>query len=166
MVAGDLVNTASRLQSVAPPGTVLVGESTYRATSAAIGYEEAGEQVLKGKTAPVAAWRATRRRSGLRGGAGRRAALEPPFVGRDDELRLVTDLFLATARERKPRLVTVVGQAGIGKSRLGWEFEKYIDGVTIDAYWHSGRSPSYGEGISFWALAEMVRERAGIAETE
>jgi class 3 adenylate cyclase/tetratricopeptide (TPR) repeat protein len=165
MVAGDLVNTASRLQGAAPPGSVLVGESTYRATSGAIGYEEAGEQVLKGKTAPVAAWRATQV-VGLRGGGGRRAALEPPFVGRDDELRLLKDLFLATARERKPRLVTVVGQAGIGKSRLGWEFEKYIDGVTIDAYWHSGRSPSYGEGISFWALAEMVRERAGIAETE
>jgi class 3 adenylate cyclase len=165
MVAGDLVNTASRLQGAAPPGTVLVGESTYRATSGAIGYEEAGEQVLKGKTAPIAAWRAVRV-LGMRGGAGRRTALEPPFVGRDDELRLVKDLFHATIRERKPRLVTVVGQAGIGKSRLGWEFEKYIDGVTLNAYWHAGRSPSYGEGISFWALAEMVRERARIAETD
>ncbi len=165
MVAGDLVNSASRLQSVAPPGSVLVGDATYRATSGAIGYEEAGEQVLKGKTAPIAAWRATHV-LGLRGGAGRRVALEPPFVGRDEELRLVKDLFHATIRERKPRLVTIVGQAGIGKSRLGWEFEKYIDGVTITAYWHSGRSPSYGEGISFWALAEMIRERAGIAETD
>ncbi|MGH7418892.1 MAG: ATP-binding protein, partial [Candidatus Rokuibacteriota bacterium] len=60
----------------------------------------------------------------------------------------------------------IIGQAGIGKSRLGWEFEKYIDGVTLTAYWHAGRSPSYGEGISFWALAEMIRERAGIAETD
>jgi class 3 adenylate cyclase/tetratricopeptide (TPR) repeat protein len=165
MVAGDLVNTASRLQGAAPPGTVLVGESTYRATSGAIGYEEAGEQLLKGKAAPVAAWRAVRV-IGMRGGAGRRAALEPPFVGRDDELQLLKDLFHATVRERKPRLVTVVGQAGIGKSRLGWEFEKYIDGVTLTAYWHAGRSPSYGEGISFWALAEMIRERSGIAETD
>jgi class 3 adenylate cyclase/tetratricopeptide (TPR) repeat protein len=165
MVAGDLVNTASRLQGAAPPGTVLVGEATYRATSGAIGYEEAGEQVLKGKTAPIAAWRAVQV-LGMRGGAGRRTALEPPFVGRDDELRLIKDLFHATIRERKPRLVTVVGQAGIGKSRLGWEFEKYIDGVTLTAYWHAGRSPSYGEGISFWALAEMIRERAGIAETD
>ena len=165
MVAGDLVNTASRLQGAAPPGTVLVGESTYRATFGAIGYEEAGEQLLKGKAAPIAAWRAVRV-LGMRGGARRRAALEPPFVGRDEELRLVKDLFHATIRERKPRLVTVVGQAGIGKSRLGWEFEKYIDGVTLTAYWHAGRSPSYGEGISFWALAEMIRERAGIAETD
>jgi tetratricopeptide (TPR) repeat protein len=165
MVAGDLVNTASRLQGVAPPGTVLVGESTRRASADAIAYEEAGEQLLKGKTAPIAAWRAVSVR-GMRGGAGRRDALEAPFVGRDEELRLIKDLFDATVRERKPRLVTVLGQAGIGKSRLGWEFEKYIDGVTQGAFWHSGRSPSYGEGISYWALAEMVRERARIAEGE
>jgi class 3 adenylate cyclase/tetratricopeptide (TPR) repeat protein len=165
IVAGDLVNTASRLQSLAPPGTVLVGESTHRATAEAIAYEEAGEQLLKGKSSPIPAWRAVSV-LGMRGGAGRRSALEAPFVGRDEELRLVKDLFHATIREQKPRLVTIVGQAGIGKSRLGWEFEKYIDGVTINAYWHSGRSPSYGEGISFWALAEMVRERAGIAESD
>ena len=165
LVAGDLVNTASRLQGVAPAGSVLVGEATKRATAEAIAYEEAGDQLLKGKTAPVAAWRAVSV-LGMRGGARRRAALEPPFVGRDEELRLVKELFHATVRESKPRLVTVIGQAGIGKSRLGWEFEKYIDGVTQTAYWHSGRSPSYGEGISFWALAEMVRERAGIAETD
>ncbi len=150
---------------VSPPGAVLVGESTRRATADAIAYEEAGEQLLKGKTAPVAAWRAVSV-TGMRGGAGRRDALEAPFVGRDEELRLLKELFHATVRERKPRLVTVIGQAGIGKSRLGWEFEKYIDGVTQTAYWHAGRSPSYGEGISFWALAEMVRERAGIAEGE
>ncbi|HET9497003.1 MAG TPA: adenylate/guanylate cyclase domain-containing protein, partial [Candidatus Limnocylindria bacterium] len=165
MVAGDLVNSASRLQGVAPPGSVLVGESTRRATAEAISYEEAGEQLLKGKTAPIPAWRAVSV-IGMRGGAGRRDALEAPFVGRDEELRLLKELFHATVRERKPRLVTVIGQAGIGKSRLGWEFEKYIDGVTQTAYWHAGRSPSYGEGISFWALAEMVRERAGIAEGE
>ena len=165
MVAGDLVNTASRLQGVAPPGAVLVGESTRRATADAIAYEQAGEQLLKGKTAPVPAWRAVSV-TGMRGGAGRRDALEAPFVGRDEELRLLKELFHATVRENKPRLVTVIGQAGIGKSRLGWEFEKYIDGVTQTAYWHAGRSPSYGEGISFWALAEMVRERATIAEGE
>jgi class 3 adenylate cyclase/tetratricopeptide (TPR) repeat protein len=165
IVAGDLVNTASRLQGMAPPGTVLVGDATRRATAESIAYEEIGEQQLKGKATPVPAWRAMSV-LGMRGGARRRASLEAPFVGRDEELRLVKDLFHATIRERKPRLVTVIGQAGIGKSRLGWEFEKYIDGVTLDAYWHAGRSPSYGEGISFWALAEMVRERAGIAESD
>ena len=165
IVAGDLVNTASRLQGMAPAGAVLVGESTYRATRDAIAFEDFGDQVLKGKSSPVPAWRAVQV-LGMRGGARRRSALEPPFVGRDEELRLVKDLFHATVRESKPRLVTIIGQAGIGKSRLGWEFEKYIDGVNQDFYWHAGRSPSYGEGISYWALAEMVRERAGIAETD
>jgi tetratricopeptide (TPR) repeat protein len=165
MVAGDLVNTASRLQSVAPPGTVLVGESTQRAASGAILFEPAGEQLLKGKAAPVPAWRAVQV-VGLRGGAGRSGMREAPFVGRDEELRLVKDLFHATGREQKPRLLTVIGQAGIGKSRLAWEFEKYLDGISETGWWHVGRSPAYGEGISFWALAEMIRGRAGIAETD
>ncbi|HEX5579502.1 MAG TPA: adenylate/guanylate cyclase domain-containing protein, partial [Candidatus Limnocylindria bacterium] len=165
MVAGDLVNTASRLQSVAQPGTVLVGEATYRATSNAISYEPAGERALKGKTAPVEAWRAVAVVA-RRGGSGRASTLEPPFVGRDDELQQLKDLFDATGRERKPRLVTVIGQAGIGKSRLAWEFEKYLDGVVETAFWHEGRTPAYGEGISYWALAEMVRLRAQITEGE
>jgi len=165
MVAGDLVNTASRLQSVAVPGAVLVGEATYRAASGAIAFEEVGEQELKGKEAPVRAWRAVAVVA-RRGGQGRAAALEPPFVGRDEELRALKDQFHATARQGKPRLVTIVGQAGIGKSRLGWELEKYLDGVVETVLWHEGRSPSYGEGISYWALAEIVRGRAGIAESE
>ena len=165
MVAGDMVNTASRLQSVAQPGTVLVGEATYRATSNAISYEPAGDRVLKGKSAPVPAWRAVAVVA-RRGGSGRASTLEPPFVGREDELQQLKDLFDATGRERKPRLVTVIGQAGIGKSRLAWEFEKYLDGVVETAYWHEGRTPAYGEGISYWALAEMVRLRAQITEGE
>jgi class 3 adenylate cyclase len=165
MVAGDMVNTASRLQSAAPPGTVLVGESTQRAASGAIAFEEIDAQQLKGKEAPVRAWRAVAVVA-RRGGQGRVAALEPPFVGRDEELRLLKDQFHATAREGKPRLVTIVGQAGIGKSRLAWELEKYLDGVVETVLWHEGRSPSYGEGISYWALAEIVRGRAGIAESE
>jgi class 3 adenylate cyclase/tetratricopeptide (TPR) repeat protein len=165
MVAGDLVNTASRLQGVAQPGTVLVGEATYRATSNAISYEAAGERVLKGKTAPIPAWRAVAVVA-RRGGSGRASTLEPPFVGREDELQQLKDLFDATGRERKPRLVTVIGQAGIGKSRLAWEFEKYLDGVVETAFWHEGRTPAYGEGISYWALAEMVRLRAQITEGE
>ena len=165
MVAGDLVNTASRLQSVAPPGTVLVGESTHRAAAAAIAFEEAGEQVLKGKQAPIAAWRAVRILS-ERGGRNRSEALEAPFVGRREELRLLKDLFHATGREKRLRVVSVIGPAGIGKSRLAWEFLKYVDGMVEDIYWHSGRSPAYGEGISFWALGEMVRERCGLAEQD
>ena len=165
MVAGDLVNTASRLQSVAAPGTVLVGEATQRAASGAISFEPAGEHDLKGKDAPVAAWVALRvvaKRRGL----GRGDRLEAPFVGRDAELRLLKDLFHATSRERRVRLVSITGVAGIGKSRLAWEFLKYVDGVVEPVLWHNGRSPSYGEGVTFWALGEMVRSRAGLVETD
>ena len=165
MVAGDLVNTASRLQSAAPPGSVLVGEATWRATSRAIAYEQAGDQVLRGKTAPVPAWRAMRVVA-KRGGEGRAEGLEAPFVGRDDELRVLKDFFHATSRERRARLISVTGQGGIGKSRLAWEFLKYVDGLLETVYWHQGRSPSYGEGITFWALGEMVRRRAGLAEND
>jgi class 3 adenylate cyclase/tetratricopeptide (TPR) repeat protein len=165
MVAGDLVNTASRLQSVAPPGVVLVGESTRRAAERAIAFEPAGEQTLKGKLAPVPAYRALRVVA-ERGGANRSEGVEAPFVGRDDELRLLKDFFHATGRERQPRLISVTGQAGVGKSRLAWEFLKYIDGVLETVYWHEGRSPAFGDGVTFWALAEMVRRRAGLAERD
>ena len=165
MVAGDLVNTASRLQAAAPPGTVLVGEATLRAAGEAIVFEAAGDQLLRGKAAPVPAWRAVRVVAGRRG-AGRSSRVEPPFVGRDEELQLLKDLLHATARDGRARLASVVGMAGIGKSRLAWELEKYVDGVAADIYWHRGRSPAYGEGLAFWALGEMVRERAGIAESD
>ena len=165
MVAGDLVNTASRLQSAAEPGDVLVGDGTRRATEGAIAYEAVGEQALKGKGAPVAAYRALRVVATV-GGALRTEALEPPFVGRDTEFRLVRDLFHATGRERRARLISLTGQAGIGKSRIAWELQKYLDGLSEILYWHHGRSPSYGEGVTFWALGEMVRKRAGLAETD
>ncbi len=165
MVAGDLVNTASRLQAAAPPGTVLVGEATQRAAADAIVFEPAGERVLRGKAAPVAAWLAIRVVAGRRG-AGRSSRVEPPFVGRDEELQLLKDLLHATARDGRARLASIVGIAGIGKSRLAWELEKYVDGLAADIYWHRGRSPAYGEGLAFWALGEMVRERARIAESD
>jgi class 3 adenylate cyclase/tetratricopeptide (TPR) repeat protein len=165
MVAGDLVNTASRLQSVAPSGAVLVGQATQRAAARAIVFESAGEQILKGKTAPVPAWRAVRVVAGV-GGRNRSETLEAPFVGRDEELRQLKDLFHTTGRDKRARLVSVIGPAGIGKSRLAWEFLKYIDGLVERVWWHDGRSPAYGEGISFWALGEMVRGRAGLLETD
>ena len=165
MVAGDIVNTASRLQSVAAPGSVLVGEATYRAASEAIAFESAGEHALKGKELPLAAWTALRVVS-KRKGLGRSDRLEAPFVGRESELRLLKDLFHATAREQRARLVSITGQAGIGKSRLAWEFLKYVDGVVEGVWWHDGRSPAYGEGVTFWALGEMIRSRAGLLETD
>ena len=165
MVAGDLVNTAARLQSVAPPGTVLVGESTYRTASAAIAFEAVGDQLLKGKQAPVPAWRALRVVA-ERGGRGRAETIEAPFTGRDAELRLLKDLFHATGREGRARLVSITGPAGIGKSRLARELETYLDGVVETVWWHHGRSPAYSGGITFWALGEMVRARCGLAETD
>jgi AAA ATPase domain/Adenylate and Guanylate cyclase catalytic domain len=165
MVAGDLFNTASRIQSAADPGTVLVGDATKRAAEAAIVLEDAGTHALKGKTEPVQLWQALRVVA-LRGGTVKSAGLEPPFVGRDRELRLVKELYHASAVDRRAHLVSVVGIGGIGKSRLGWEFEKYIDGLADDVWWHSGRCLAYGEGVAFWALAEMVRGRARIVEDE
>ncbi len=165
MVLGDTVNSASRVQGMAEPGTVFVDEATWRASSGAIAFEEVGPLTLKGKTETVNAWRALRV-VGKRKGLGRAERLEPPFVGRDDELRLVKDLLHATAREQRARLVSVTGVPGIGKSRLAWEFLKYVDGLVEDVYWHQGRSASYGEGITFGALGEMIRMRAGITETE
>jgi class 3 adenylate cyclase/tetratricopeptide (TPR) repeat protein len=165
LVAGDLVNTASRLQSVAQAGTVLVGETTRDAAAGAIAFEPAGESLLKGKSAPVAAYRALRVVAKTRG-VGRSDALEPPFVGRDVEFRLVRDTFHTTARDRRARLVSITGEAGVGKSRLAWEFSKYTDGLADQLFWHEGRSPAYGEGISFWALGEMARKRCGLLEAD
>jgi class 3 adenylate cyclase/tetratricopeptide (TPR) repeat protein len=165
LLAGDLVNTAARLQSVAPAGSVLVGESTMHAASAALAFEPAGDQLLKGKSAPVPAWRALRVVAQRRG-AGRAETLETPFVGRDEEFRLLRELLHLGGRDPRARLVSVTGPAGIGKSRLAWELEKYIDGVVERIYWHHGRCPAYGEGIAFWALGEMVRRRCGLAESD
>lgn len=165
MVAGDLVNTASRIQSSADPGTVLVGDSTRHATEAAIAYADAGVHVLKGKADPVPLHRAQRVTAG-RAGVLRGAGSEMPFVGRGRELRLVKELYHASAEERRAHLVTVSGVAGVGKSRLVWEFEKYADGLADDVLWHRGRCLAYGEGVVYWALAEMVRMRAGIHEDD
>jgi len=165
MVAGDLVNTASRIQSIAPPGAVYVGEATKRATEAAVIYEDPSNHSVKGKTELVRLWRAARVVS-LRGGVLRPTGLEPPFVGRDRELRLIKELLDSSAEEKRAHLLSVVGVAGIGKSRLSWELFKYVDGLAETVWWHRGRCLPYGEGASYGALAEMVKMRAGIIEDE
>jgi class 3 adenylate cyclase/tetratricopeptide (TPR) repeat protein len=165
MVAGDAVNTAARVQSAAEPGSVLVDTPTQRLAASAIGFADAGKHTLKGKAGPVRLHRAVRVLAGV-GGSQRIDGLEAPLTGRDAELRTVKELFHAAADRRVPRLVLASGAAGVGKSRLGWEFEKYADGLADDLWWHRGRCLSYGEGVAFWALAEIVRQRLGIAEED
>jgi class 3 adenylate cyclase/tetratricopeptide (TPR) repeat protein len=163
MVAGDVVNTAARIQSIAEPGTVLVDETTREATARAITYAPAGEHMLKGKAEPVRVSTAVQVVAGS-GGAQRFDGLEAPFLGRDRDLRMIKELFHDSAEHSRARLVVVSGAAGVGKSRLGWEFFKYLDGISQMALWHVGRCLSYGEGVAYWALAEMVRMRLRIAE--
>ncbi|MGB2952425.1 MAG: adenylate/guanylate cyclase domain-containing protein [Gaiellaceae bacterium] len=154
MVAGDVVNAASRIQALASPGAVLVGDATRRASEAAIAYEDAGVQELKGKAEPLQLWRALRVIAARRG-EGRATALEAPFVGRDGELRLVKDLFHAASDEHRARLVSVVGVAGVGKSRLSWEFQKYVDGLIEQISWQRGRCLAYGEGVAFMSESAL-----------
>jgi class 3 adenylate cyclase/tetratricopeptide (TPR) repeat protein len=165
MVLGDTVNTASRLQSIAEPGTVLVDDVTRRASEAAIAYEDAGEHRVKGREQTVHAWTALRVVAGA-GGARRSVGLEAPFVARARELQTIVETAEASAVDGQARLVAVIGEAGSGKSRLLWEYFKYVDGVEKVVLWHQGRCLSYGEGVSYWALAEIVRTRAGINEED
>ena len=165
MVAGDAVNTAARVQAAAAPGQVLTDVATRRLAGSAVGFAEAGSHQLKGKAEPQELWRATWVLAGV-GGSQRVDGLEAPLTGRDAELRTVRELFHAVAERRVPRLVLVSGPAGVGKSRLGWEFRKYIEGLAEQVWWHRGRCLSYGEGVAFWALAEIVRQRLGIAEED
>jgi hypothetical protein len=143
MVAGDAVNTASRVQAAAEPGSVLADVPTQRLTGSAIAFADAGERTLKGKAGPQRLWRAVRVLSAV-GGSQRVDGLEAPLTGRDAELRTIKDLFHAAAERKVPRLVLVSGPAGVGKSRLGWEFEKYADGLAAEVWWHRGRCLSYG----------------------
>ena len=163
MVAGDAVNTAARIQAAATPGEVWVDDTTRAATAAAVAYDDVGAHELKGKAEAVRLF-AARTVVAAIGGARRVDGLEAPFAGRDSEIRLVKELFHATLEEGRPRLVAVFGAAGVGKSRLGWEFDKYIDGINDTVHWHRGRCLSYGEGVAFWALAEIVRGRLGVLE--
>ncbi len=164
MVAGDVVNTAARLQSAAPVNGVLVGETTWRATSTAIDYAEREPVTAKGKAQPVPVWEATAARArfgvdpGQRGGAA--------LVGRDEELGLLVDALARARRERSPQLVTLVGVPGIGKSRLVYELFRHIEQGDELTYWRQGRALPYGEGVTLWALSEIVKAHAGILETD
>ncbi|MGH3118708.1 MAG: adenylate/guanylate cyclase domain-containing protein, partial [Gaiellales bacterium] len=165
LVVGDRVNTAARVQSAAAPGAVLVDDVTRGATHAAIAFTDAGEHVVKGKAEPLHLWQAMRVVAGVRG-AARVDGLEAGFVGHETELSLVKALLHDTVDRRSARMVTVSGQAGVGKTRLAWEFEKYTDGLVDALLWHHGRCLSYGDGVAYWALAQMIRDRLGIADED
>ena len=165
MVAGDAVNTASRVQSVADPGSVWVDDTTRALTAAAVSYIDVGEHWLKGKSEPARLWQARAVVADL-GGGQRVDGLEAPLVGREREVRLIKELFHATHESQRPRLVVLDGEPGVGKSRLAWEFEKYVDGLKAITRWHRGRCLSYGDGVAFWALAEALRPRLGLTESD
>jgi class 3 adenylate cyclase/tetratricopeptide (TPR) repeat protein len=163
-VVGDVVNTASRLQGVAPAGGVVVGEATFRATSRVFDYQELGPVPVKGKADPVPVWRllAARSRTGIE--AIRRAGT--PFVGRKAELDLLEGLFERTLADRTVRLVTVVGEPGVGKSRFVSELATSVDDRPKLVTWRQGRCLPYGDGITFWALGEIVKAQAGILDSD
>ncbi len=160
-VVGDTVNVASRLQSAARPGTVTVGERTMRATSAAVRYEPLAPLELKGKSEPVPAWEALgviAAHSVRRVSSGR----ESPLVGRDYELGTLESLHERVTREGRPHLVTLIGEAGVGKSRLLREFERRIAPSAVSI----GRCLAYGSSIVYWALGEVLRAECGIVDSD
>lgn len=157
MVAGDPVNTAARVQSVAAPGTVWVDESTRQLTHTAVTFADRGAHALKGKDVPVPLWQALAV-VGTVGGGQRADGLEAAMVGRERELRLVKDLFHDTEASRSPSMLLVSGGPGLGKTRLGWEFSKYIDGLSGSVRWLEARCSAYGQA-PFHALADAFRGR-------
>jgi predicted ATPase/class 3 adenylate cyclase len=164
MASGDVVNTAARLQSAASVDGILVGEQTFRATERAIAYRPAEPVVAKGKAEPVAAWEALEARSRFGVDVARRSAA--PLVGRDHEVELLVAALERAVGERTPQLVTLVGVPGIGKSRLLAELFHAIERGDRLVTWRQGRSLPYGEGVSFWAVGEMVKAQAGVLETD
>jgi len=163
MAAGDVVNTTARLQAAAPVNGVLVGETTYRATRDVVEYAEQEAVVGKGKSEPIPVWEAVQLRSRL-GMDVERPVL--PLVGRTRELGVIVDAFERAKSEREPQLVTLVGVPGIGKSRLVGAFFSHLEGAPDLVWWRQGRALPYGDGVSFWAVAEMVKAQAGIAEND
>ena len=164
-VVGDTVNVASRLQSAARPGSVTVGERTMRASATAVNYERLEPLDLKGKAQPVPAWEAvclTAEQAVGRAAPARESAL----VGRDGELTTLETLYERVLDEDTPQLVTLIGEAGVGKSRLLREFERRLGEHPSDPALRTGRCLPYGSGIVFWALGEVLRAEASIVDSD
>jgi class 3 adenylate cyclase len=160
MVAGDVVNTAARLQTAAPVGSVLVGEETYAATRGAVEYRPAQPVLAKGKSAPVQAWLAVRATSQ----AGERPQAQIPIIGRDRELAVLTGVWNRVADEGRSQFVTVFGPAGIGKTRLGLELAQLVaaDGARVVR----GRSTPYGASTPYSAFAQVIKQVAVIFDSD
>ena len=163
MAAGDVVNTASRLQAAAPANGVVVDETTYRATERVIEYRDAEPVAAKGKVEPVPVWEPLEARA--RFGADV-AESQTPLVGRDHERELLASALERAKNERSVQLVTLVGVPGIGKSRLVGELFQLISENPELVTWRQGRSLPYGDGVTYWALGEMVKNQVGILETD
>jgi class 3 adenylate cyclase/tetratricopeptide (TPR) repeat protein len=165
IASGDVITTTARLQAAAAANQILVGDVPYRASSHAITYRAAEPVAVTGKAEPMSVWEPLEARS--RFGVDLAPASRSPLVGRAHELSVLTDALARVQRERSPQLVTIVGAPGIGKSRLVAELFRLIDEDPSDTvYWRQGRSLPYGDGITFWALGEMVKAQAGILETD
>jgi class 3 adenylate cyclase/tetratricopeptide (TPR) repeat protein len=163
-ITGDAINTASRIQTVAPDMGVAVGSSTFEVTKSVFDYAELPTATLKGKSVPVAVFHA---KSPLaRFGADVTRTHDTPFIGREVDLALLKGLFDKVVASSAPQLVTVVGEPGLGKSRLVAEFFRHIDRLPQLITWRQGRCPPYGEGITFWALGEILKAHAGILESD
>ncbi|HEX4747471.1 MAG TPA: adenylate/guanylate cyclase domain-containing protein [Gaiellaceae bacterium] len=164
IATGDVVNTAARIQSAAPVGGVAVGLGTYQATDRVFEYEPLDPATAKGKTEPVPMWRALA--PVARFGSDVIRSLTTPLVGRETDLALMRSLFDKVARDSEVQLVTIVGEPGVGKSRLVAELFAYIDERPELVTWRQGRCLPYGDGITFWALGEIMKAHAGIYESD
>ncbi len=163
-MTGDAINTASRIQSVAPEGGVAVGQATFDATKLVFDYEELPPASVKGKTDPVAVFHA--KAPLARFGTDLTRTHDSPFVGREIDLALLKGIFDKTIAAASPQLVTVVGEPGLGKSRIVAELFNHVDARSELVTWRQGRCLPYGEGITFWALGEVVKAHAGILESD
>ena len=164
LLSGDAINTASRIQSVAPEMGVAVGFRTYEATAPVFDYEELEPATLKGKAEPVRVFQAKAARA--RFGTDITRTHHTPFVGREVDLALLKGIFDKTVASSSVQLVTVVGEPGLGKSRLVAELFAYIDARPESTIWRQGRCLPYGEGITFWALGEILKAHTGILESD